>query len=169
MSKFMRLATLALVTFASLGTAAAAGRYSVPVNRPSIQRAFVAKAFNGQRLELHQRLDRSRTGAGTGISETAIKKAMQTLTGYQNFNFGAKGANYVIKAGGQKWIVTRVKTPMSLDSNRPFPSQPSEYFVVRTGKRGIVLARGFVEGGKITWTRSHNERGQGVPSERIAR
>lgn len=42
------------------------------------------------------------------------------------------------------------------------------YFVARDGKSGVVVGRGFIDSGKINWTRSKNERGKLTPSERNA-
>ena len=159
MSRTQALVLCALICLLGADALAKTRRYSVPINRPQVRAHIEKNLFDGTKLTLANKLDPAHPPAG--ITAVAAGKAVQTKNGFGNFNWGAKGDNYVVSAGGnnQKWIVTSMS--MSDGSGKTL-----EYFVMRTGKNGIVVARGHVDGGRITWTRSKNERGKHAPSER---
>ncbi|MEO6950314.1 MAG: hypothetical protein ABI321_00770 [Polyangia bacterium] len=110
------------------------------------------------KLKVTSKLDYTKPSAG--ISLVAAKKAQQTLVGLEGFNSGAKGATYVRKMGNEKLLITRVTAHDHGDYNTMI-----QRFVVRSDKQGLVMARGYVKGGNITWTRMHNEHAATTPAE----
>jgi len=158
---------LASLLVSSLALAGKTRRYSVVVNRPEVRQHISRNLFDGRKLRLGAEVDLK--NPPPGITREAAKKAVQTLSGFERFNSGLSGGNHVVSAGrnGQRWVVTQVRSSSGLGVS--YSSRPVEHFVARTGRRGIVVARGFVQRGQITWTRSHNERGKDTPSERAGR
>jgi hypothetical protein len=152
-------AVLALVLASHAAFARETRRYSVPINRPQVRAHIEKNLFDGQKLVLANKLDPARLEHG--VTARAAAKAVETRNGFGNFNWGAKGDNYVVSAGGnhQKWLVTSMT--MSDGTGKQL-----EYFVARTAKNGIVVARGHIDAGQIVYTRSKNERGRHTPSER---
>jgi len=129
---------------------------SVLINKQPI-RARLKALVNGNSL----RLGRPQLQPH-GISALAFRKAKQTAQGFNSFNFDAKAKNFVLGHGRPALIVTTAV----IDAWYRAPKL--NYFVARDGTTGQVAARGFVENGKIFWTRSKNERGKRTPSERNA-
>ena len=111
------------------------------------------------RLGLYNRLNEAKPPKG--VSTQAALKAHQTLVGLTGFNSGNKGANYYRDMGKEKLLISAVN---GLDRS----NKPVQRFVARSDKQGLVVARGFVQDGKITWTRMHNEHASTTPAERNA-
>jgi len=143
-----------------MGASAAHARGSVLINKRSL-RARMNRLIKRGRLRLGRRL----RGPTLGISARALRKAKQTEQGFNGFNYGTNAKSFVVgKRRGSKLVVTTAKAYHYVQGSEPEPLR----FVARSGQSGTVLGRGFLQAGKITWTRSKNERGKDTPSERNA-
>ena len=154
----LRKLVLVFATLAAGSVAQAAGTHQVNIApvRNFIQNK-VLDAKSGK-LKLTSQLDYAKPSAG--ISAVAAQKAKETLVGLTGFNSGSKGATYVRKMGAEKLLITRVTAHDRTDYNKMI-----QRFVVRSDKQGLVLARGYVKDGSITWTRMHNEHAKTTPAE----
>jgi len=140
-------------------------RISTVINKKAT-RARVSRLVKSNRL-FGAQLNARSLRAHKSVSATAAKKARQTEQGFNGFNGAGATSSVVRGARGSNWIVTQAGSP-SGGFGLGGPTGLSQYFVVRDARSGKVEARGFVNNGEISWTRSHNERGKKTPSERNA-
>ena len=121
-----------------------------------------------KQLKLGKTLDATKLPAG--ISAVAIAKASQTANGMKGFNSGRTVGNHVVQMGSEKLIVTAMEKPQKIDGIAYESANPGQLFVVRTGAKGLVIARGQLDHvtGALTFTRSHNEHAASTPAERNA-
>lgn len=111
------------------------------------------------------RLGRPITGPRKGISSRAFRKATQTAQGFNGFNYGSDAKNFSLRSSkGRKLVITTARAHHWVSGG----PERVNHFVARDGRSGVVVGRGFVNKGKINWTRSKNERGKNTPSERNA-
>ena len=147
---------LAALASGSLARAASTHQVNIAPVRNFIQTSVLDPKSG--KLKLTSKLNYDKPSAG--ISAQAAQKAKETLVGLTGFNSGSKGATYVRKMGSQKLLITRVTAHDRDDYNKMI-----QRFVVRSDKQGLVVARGFVKDGSITWTRMHNEHAKTTPAE----
>jgi hypothetical protein len=144
----------------TLGAVSAHARSgSVLINKKPI-RARLNALVKGSSL----RLGKPITRPSFGISARAFRKAKQTAQGFNGFNYGAGAKSYPLTQGKRSLVVTTARAYHYLAGG----DAAVNHFVARDGKSGVVVGRGYVNKGKITWTRSKNERGRNTPSERNA-
>ena len=148
-----------LATLVSGGLAHAASTTHA-INIAPVRTFLQTKVLDAKsgKLKLTSKLDYEKPSAG--ITMQAAKKAQQTLVGLQGFNSGSKGATYVRKMGNEKLLITRVTAHDRSDYNTMI-----QRFVVRSDKQGLLMARGYVKAGTITWKRMHNEHAATTPAE----
>lgn len=137
-----------------------ARRGSVLINKRAIRKQMSA-LVKGNSLRLGKPL----LGPTRGISPRAYRKARQTAQGFNGFNWRAGAKSYAVNRGKGRNLVVTTANISSYVSGR---DARLNYFVARDGKSGVVVGRGFIDSGKINWTRSKNERGRLTPSERNA-
>jgi hypothetical protein len=152
----MRTVALATLVFAA-GTAHAAP-VSHTINTAPV-RGYVQNHLVDDKthtLKLGRALNTSKPPAG--VTTLALEKAGETLRGMTGFNRGTKAGNYVAKMGKEVLILTASAPGQKIDGVGYQSSDNAQEFVLRTGKSGLVIARGNLDQstGKLTFTRSHN-------------
>jgi hypothetical protein len=161
MIRATRLFCVAIGVCMTLGALSAHARSgSVLINKKPI-RARLNALVKGSSLRLGKPLTRP----SYGISARAFRKAKQTAQGFNGFNYGAGAKSYALSRGkGRSLVVTTARAYHYLAGG----DAAVNHFVARDGRSGVVVGRGYINKGKITWTRSKNERGRNTPSERNA-
>jgi hypothetical protein len=160
----MRTISLATLVFAA-GTA-----YATPashaINTAPVRGYVQKQLVDGKThtLKLGPTLDAKQPPAG--ISTLAIEKAGETLRGMTGFNRGTKAGNYVATMGKEVLILTASSPGQKIDGVGYESTDNAQEFVLRTGKNGLVIARGNLDQttGKLTFTRSHN----GAPKPEVS-
>ncbi len=157
------LATLGILLVAGLAQAAPK---SILINKAPV-RARIEGLLNKSKsnFKLTNELDAADISAKKGVSLTAAKKAAQGAYGMNNFNYGSKAKSYVVAFGARKLVMTRGQDKEWDLKDQPYQIQR---FIARDAKSGLVVARGNLAQGKITWTRMKNEHSKNTPAERNA-
>jgi hypothetical protein len=155
------LKSITLVTALFAGSLAHASSHEI--NIQPVRDFMQTKVLSSKtgRLSLTNKLDEAKPPKG--VSAQAVTKAHQTLVGLQGFNSGSKGANYYRDMGNEKLVISAVDAHDPSDYTKTI-----QRFVARSDKQGLVVARGFVKDGAITYTRMHNEHAATTPAERNA-
>jgi hypothetical protein len=158
----MHKLTVGLTLALSLLGASAHAAKSILINKAPARR-FIESLANKSKtsLKLSNKLD----ARDRGLTAAATEKAAQALGGLEKFGRMKGGGNFVVKMGHKKMIMTVARDTDWFGGSGKTKVQR---FILRSGRSGQVVARGFIGGGKITWTRMHNEHAKGTPAERNA-
>lgn len=159
-----RIALILSASFAA-SLAHAAAPKSILINQAPVRAFLETKVINKARtaMKLTNVLDARDIGASKGVSQKAAEKARQAAYGLRNFGNGP-AKNYVVKYGAKKLVVTRAIERDTLDMGIPTATR----FIARDAKSGLVVARGNLFKGELTWTRMKNAHAASTPAERNA-
>jgi hypothetical protein len=148
--------TLALAALVLAATPAFAEGSSHVINTAPVRGFVKNHLVAGNTLKPGQALDPAHRPAG--VTAAAASKAAQTLRGMTGFNSGIKAANYVTTMGKEKLVITASAPGQKVGTVGGGSMDAEQEFVIRTGKTGVVIGRGNLDGatGKLDFTRSHN-------------